>query len=534
MFKKTLAMILSVATVFGMTACSKPAVAPTSSETPSSKAEDFYDLSKLGDLGGLTLPLSEEPTTLEWLVISDKTDLDTKFFAEEFKKISNIEIKFTAIPNTGAKEKVATIIASKKLPDVIGGGLDVVVANKIGPQGALVALNDKLDIMPNFKAMVEKPKYSYYLKTYAAADSKVYSAISVGASRDINHGMLYRKDIFDKHGIKPWTNTEEFYQALTKLKELYPKSTPFTYKSNKNFFLDFGYSWGLQGFEMYYNEAAKAWKLSTSDPEFKNMLDFTKKCYDEGLFDPEFLTLTPEQWTTKMTSDDQAFITFDWVDRMNIFKGQTKESNPNYDLRYGFPVGPTGQQRNLGDFSGYSTSIAAGPKADIACKAIDFMYSDAGAQLQTLGIEGVTYKINETTGKADYLGFEADKIIGINDLEAQYGLFQQCVYRTIDRRSNYFTFSEQTQEAQDIMIKENRIAALDPQLGFSEEDTAKIVELKPELMKKGEEFAFQYILSGPKADTDKLWADWIKAVKGYGEDELTEIYNRTQKTMFGE
>ena len=59
-------------------------------------------------------------------------------------------------------------------------------------------------------------------KAWRASDGKLYQIPSYGVNRDVNHGMLYRKDIFDKHGIKMWNNPEEFYQVLKQLKELYP------------------------------------------------------------------------------------------------------------------------------------------------------------------------------------------------------------------------------------------------------------------------------------------------------------------------
>ena len=48
-------------------------------------------------------------------------------------------------------------------------------------------------------------------------------------------------------------------------------------------------------------------------------------------------------------------------------------------------------------------------------KLMDFMYSEAGAQLSTLGIEGQTYKIGED-GMAEYLGFEEGQVLSCPSL----------------------------------------------------------------------------------------------------------------------
>ena len=47
-----------------------------------------------------------------------------------------------------------------------------------------------------------------------SADGKLYMFPTYDINRDVNHGMLYRKDIFDKHGIKMWNSPEEFYNVL--------------------------------------------------------------------------------------------------------------------------------------------------------------------------------------------------------------------------------------------------------------------------------------------------------------------------------
>ena len=79
---------------------------------------------------------------------------------------------------------------------------------------------------------------------------------------------------------------------MKKLKEIYPQSTPLTLKTKEETFKTMSYSWGMIAHEPYYDEAAKVWKYTDTDPKYKEMLDFMKKLYDEKLLDPEFLTMT--------------------------------------------------------------------------------------------------------------------------------------------------------------------------------------------------------------------------------------------------
>src|SRR5690606_35748837 len=176
-----------------------------------------------------------------------------------------------------------------------------------------------------------------------------------GLNRDVNHGFLYRKDIFDKHNIKEWTNTDEFYDALKKLKAAYPDSYPYASKTKENIFKDWAYGWGIGGseFPSYYDEKSKTWKEVYTSNEYKSMLDFMKKLYEEGLIDPEFITDTDASWTAKMTTNNKSFVTFDWIGRLDSFANQVKAAIPDYNLRYANPVGPTGNIRTLPKISNF-------------------------------------------------------------------------------------------------------------------------------------------------------------------------------------
>ena len=56
-----------------------------------------------------------------------------------------------------------------------------------------------------------------------SADGKIYSAPSYGSPTAFGNmrTWMYRKDIFEKHGLQPPETYEELYQVCKKLKELY-------------------------------------------------------------------------------------------------------------------------------------------------------------------------------------------------------------------------------------------------------------------------------------------------------------------------
>ena len=267
--------------------------------------------SKIGDTGGLALPLSDKQESIEWSVVSDHEDFNNSYVATKLREITGVDVQFRIVPSATAGEKLNVWIASKDMPDILGQGMEIIQANDLAMQGAFAAVEDYMDQLPNFRAnFVDNETNNWIFKSYAAGDGKLYGYYGYDWNRDVNTGAtLYRKDIFDKHGIQMWTNLDECYDALKRLKELYPDSTPYTSKAKDELFKTLGYGWGIVPFEPYYDETEGVWKYSDTDPLFKNMLDYLKKLYDEKLLDPEFLTNTQAAWTSKMTQADKAFVT---------------------------------------------------------------------------------------------------------------------------------------------------------------------------------------------------------------------------------
>lgn len=511
------------------TSSTKPTEAPKTEEVKdtSEPAGDVVEESTYGDTGGLTLPLVDKPTKITWMLQSSVQGLNDKDVIKEIAERTNVILDIQSYPTASYADKLNITLASGSLPDIITGS-PVAEVNKLGQQGAFVIINDYLDKLPNFKALyVDNEENNWVMKAITDDKNNAYTWPIYGLSRDVNHGFMYRKDIFDKHGIKEWTNTEEFYQALKQLKEIYPDSTPYASKTQDGIFKDWAYGWGIgsQIWPMYYDEGDTTWKVATIQPEFKEMIDFMKKLYNEGLLDPEFITDTAASWTAKMTSENGAFVTFDWIGRLDMFYEQVKEVIPTYDLRYANPVGPTGNIRTLSKVTNFGTAVAKGKNAEVALKLLDYLTSPSGSELITMGIEGEHFVIDEN-GKVSYPNITDVEKIEITTLEERYGAWIEGMYVKVDPRSTYFTYTEKEQEAQDKINAGMKYEALDPQLKFSDEETAEMVELTTNILKAGSEFSVQYVLD--KNFGDAQWNEWLETANKLNASRLEAIYNAAQ------
>jgi putative aldouronate transport system substrate-binding protein len=484
-----------------------------------------------GDTGGIKLPIVDKPTTLTWMLVSENPNLGDSLIVKEIEKRTGIKLDIQAYSSQTYKDKLKVVVASGKLPDIFHG-LTLQEANKMGSQGALAPINEYLNELPNFKKLyVDNPDNNWIMKSWTDDKNNLFTWPIYGLQRDVNHGFLYRKDIFDKLGIKEWTNTEEFYQALKKLKEAYPQSYPYASKTKELIFRDWSYGWGIGGasYPAYYDEQAKIWKLAYTQPEYKDMLDFMKKLYDEGLMDPEFVTDTDASWTAKMTTNNKSFVTFDWIGRLDMFANQVKSQIPDYNLRYGNPVGPTGHIRSLPKIDNFGIVVPNNKNKEIALKLLDYLTSPSGSSLVTMGVEGETFKMEN--GKPVYPELKDQPVVDISLLEKKYGLWLEGMYLRPDKRSVYYNFTEKEQEAQDKIVKDHKFEPEDPTLKFTDEETKTLADLRSSLEKAANEFSTKYVMK--KEFGEAQWKEWQQTADKLGAAKYIEAFNAAQKRYDG-
>lgn len=489
-----------------------------------------YVIGEYGDTGGTELPIDTNNTKLTMIGVTSAMNINESAVFTELRKRTGIDLEVIAIPTASLQQKSKVLLASKsEMPDIFSHQMSWQEINDFGMQGAFEEILQHKDSLPNLKRIYfdeaeEHGTDAGQIQSMLSIDGGLYMFPQYDMKKVLQHGVLYRKDVFDKHGIELWEDDEGFYQALKKLKELYPESTPFISKQGiaiLNYIAQFnGMRWPYE----YYDEEAGKWKYGGTDEKFYEILKFVKKLYDEKLIDPEFLTATQSAWTNKITQADKGFVTIDWIGRLQPLTEQSLPTVPGYDLRFAAPFGG-GKMVTL-------SSVVAGPAIKkgenslLALKLLDYLLSPSGAELMTLGVEGSTY--NFVDDKVKYIGFE-DKTPAVTELEDQYSMFITGTYMRIDRRSAFFELSEREQEATDLMVNKEGggFWDLDPYLSYTAEEADELNPILVDLAKAAEEFATKYILE--EGSSQKDWDAWVKKAKGLGVDRAEEILNTAQK-----
>jgi len=524
MKKRIISLLLALvmtASLFAFTGCDNK---EETSEEPG------YEIGEYGDTGGTELPIDKNNTKITMIGLTSAMNINDSAIFTELRKRTGIDLEVIAIPVASIAQKQKVLLASKTdMPDIFMHQLSWQEVNDFGMQGAFEEILQHKDELPNFKRIYfdEPEKHGTdagQIQSMYSIDGGLYMFPQYDMKKVLQHGVLYRKDIFDKHGIELWDDDEGFYEALKKLKEAYPESTPFVSKQG---IAVLGYISQFNGMRWpyeYYDEEAGKWKYGGTDPKFYEILKFVKKLYDEGLIDPEFLTCTQSAWTNKITQADKGFVTIDWIGRMTPLTEQASADVPGYDLRFAAPFGG-GKMVTL-------SSVTSGPavkksdKSLIALKLLDYLLSPSGAELMTVGVPGATYNMDGEEVK--YIGFE-DVIPAVTELEDKYAMFISGTYMRIDRRSAFFKLSEREQEATDLMVNKEGggFWELDPYLTYTAEEAEVLNPILVDLTKAAEEFATKYILEEGSDEED--WNAWIKKAKSLGLDKAEKILNDAQK-----
>jgi putative aldouronate transport system substrate-binding protein len=229
-------------------------------------------------------------------------------------------------------------------------------------------------------------------------------------------GVGVRQDWLDRLGLKAPTTVDELYNVLKAFKTRDangngdPNDEIAFSSSNSLRGLDWLIApWGLK-FEMFYSDPHNPGKL-TYWTEYKGGQAFTDcmttlaRWYQEGLFEPDWLTQTEDQRNSKILNDKTGMVHM-WTANYEVWRDtirQLKTGNVDNVRFYGMAplVGVEGTAYSyINNFKG-GASAASGTvitkaaekagKMDAALRLLDYMYSPAGTELISFGVKGVTF-----------------------------------------------------------------------------------------------------------------------------------------------
>ena len=443
---------------------------------------------------------------------------------EEYERRTGIAIRHLGgVPMQDNKFKY--LLASGNLPDVFmnnwlqfPGGPEKAIE-----QGYILPLNDVIDrYAPNFKRVLEEnPEIDKMVKT----DSGIYYAFPFIRSEEgkVYGGPIIRKDWLDELGLPVPTTIDEWYTALKAFKEKKGATAPLTLRTL--FMGDrtagFAGAFGVMG--NFYVEEGKV-KYGYLEPGYRDYLTTMSKWYREGLLDKDFAILDLESVDKKMTSGTSGATVgwFSYIEKYNL-AAQSGDTAARY-VAAPYPTLREGEIPKFGQLdNAYAGTSSAAIKAttknlEAAVRWLDYGYSEEGSLLNTFGIEGVTYTMEN--GQPVYTDLVVANKGGLSGDLVMLQYAHQTNFPMIQRDSQLEWKFEETNQAVEVWRKTKHEDYLLPPITPTTEEAGELSALMDGIGEYVKDAELRIIMG---VDSIEAYDHMVKQLKLMGIERILEI-----------
>ena len=480
------------------------------------------------DVNKSDFPIVDEPITLNVFAgkssVNSGVDWNDLLVWNEYEDMTNVQVDWNeqvGIGNIGEKRVLA--MSSGETPDVFfAAQLSNNELYRYGKHGVFIPLNDLIDeYAPNLKKLMDKnpsiksgmtfPDGHIYAMPYIVDND--FLSMRIGERPWVDQSWLERVNM-----DMPKT-TEEFYQFLKEVKKVDDDIIPYGGVG-----MDGLVSWISGAFGLNLNgdefvdlptDNGSDLRFIPTSPEYREMLEYIHKLYDEGLIDDEIYSIEWEQYIAKASDGTYASTVFqDPASAFNMpgFESASALEGPNGDQMY---TGVASPLASNGQF--VITNENPNPAATV--RWLDYFYSDEGSRMMYMGVEGETY--HEEDGEFVY----NDEITESDQPEKQISQYMPWVGINSPGlvKEKYYTgveTSDASLESADKIepyVPEN----IWPELTYTKDETSVLASKGMDVEKYAGEMRDKFIAGMEKLD-DSTWEEYIETLEDMGLNEYME------------
>ncbi len=479
---------------------------------------------------------SDEPITLKLLKAkaAHEVPLEQMDVFQIMSEKFNIQFEYDNPPAENFTERLNLVMVSNDLPDVICN-IPMTDILKYGEQGSIVPLNSLIDNnMPNLAERMEaEPRIG---QAIIYGDGNIYYFPMLDESPSGNSPYGVREDWIDALGIEVPETIEDWenYWKLVKETDLNGNGVndeiPFCaggFDSVRNFCS----AWGVV--DDFFTDPADGGKVKYGpmEDDYRDAVTWLADMYAKGYIDPEMITMTDQIYQGKMAQNLVASMRGALGGNFSSFNGSLPDTIPGFHLvATNPPVGPDGEYihtsldhipRNLAGAS----ITSANEHPERTAEWIDYMYSEEGAMLVNMGVEGKHYEMIDgvptftelITDNPDGLTIkQAVGTFSIGQSEGPY-LFKKCQSDQIDdasvkdaKNNNIIPFLEHSWEY-----------ILPGGLSFESEPDAERRAIMADVDTYVDESIMGFITGRTPLSE---WDNYVQTLKGMRIEEAIQIY----------
>lgn len=493
----------------------------------------------------------DEPLTITALGIHFNqypTEFDGCYYLPTVEKYTNVHLQVDWRPDSDWNTQVATALAGgiDNLPYMIRPGTYGVAA--LANEGAIVALDDYLDLIPNVVAAVGEDRFA----DWKAADGHFYTIPTI-VNVPGSQSTAVRKDWLDKLSMDVPTTWEEWKAYWYGVRDNDMNGNGDT-TDEIPIVLEMGQNGErslhalLNAFGIKASSDAQfcvlddgTYTMVYEHPRYREFITEMQQLYADKIIDQEFATRYQADMYNTM-SGNLAGTVFTWAEQCAVHS-ETLIANGVENGLYltCAPItGPYGdqyiqkRQGITGNWCITAKAEADGKVEDIL-KFWNWMFSDEGVMLYNYGIEGYTYTMVDgspvinpeitAAGFNDYrtLGMEFEPVGG----NWQNDAFMQCVFSgktvdelTVPRKSFYDGLNENG-------VNAGKYYSMPPTL-----ETEAYVEYRAELITSGVCALRDQCVAG-QLSVDDFFAKY-EELKGRGLQDIIDQGTKAYALIVGE
>ncbi len=359
---------------------------PTDTEAPDPNPTE-------GDEGNL---VSEEPVTFSIFLSFNNITYDPSWPVwQKIAEETNVTLE-SVISQSSSDEQQAfqLMLSGNELADIIGY-VSASELEQLGYDGGMIPLNDLIsEHAPNIQKMLDEDPL--FKRTATAADGNIYFIPRNFENRFAEFYWI-RQDWLDKLDLEVPTTVDELHDVLLAFREQDPNGNgekdevPFFDRAGTKQADEILNLWDSST-EFYPREGHMTYE--PMEENFKTGVQEAIKWYAEGIIDQEYFTRGAKGRDTLMSANQGGF-THDWSSASN-YNLSLQEQYPGMNM---VAIAPPADQHGMvkersQNYPGVGWGISASAQdPETIIKFFDFFFSEEGATLMNLGIEGESFEV---------------------------------------------------------------------------------------------------------------------------------------------
>ena len=360
-------------------------------------------------------PIADDnPTLTIWYPMEDTaapyidTIADNIAWAEVERRLG-INIEFIQPPAANRAEMFQLMIAGNDLPDIIQYQNDYIGGGAKGIEdGVFLKLNDYMHLLPDYMARLNEDPSR--LRDAMEDDGTMYWLKNVMNRRQQSYcGLMIRGDWLEDLGLEMPTTYDEMHDVLVAFKEnktggeapleLYLDG----FGNTSTMIGGFGVEFDATTNDIFYWDSENEKVVcSVFQDGFKKYIETMAAWYAEGLIDPNYTTNISMNGNLERIGSGKTGVYHGIFTQAGNYYANSGilEEGAYFDLVPPL-VEKEGDVRKFGQFRPSSISAngfvitTACKDVELACKFINYLYTDEGSLLAGYGIEGQTFYYGE-------------------------------------------------------------------------------------------------------------------------------------------